>query len=261
MDNTSGIKNFFEYLPESIKFHKLKNEGLAKIIFALVLICQLIGNYIKHSFLQVVSLEDINKIYSALFTGMIPSETKTELPFEHIIYLLLLVFGITLLVKLVSNLFFSVYMYSYISELKGKDDTGFKASIKGTYKHIGRLIFFNIIFGLIISIGMMFFIVPAIIAYVIFVFGFCYILDLKLTVADAMTASSEITKGKKGQIVSVFVGFFLLIKLPIILLLSGSSLGTSYIAAFFSTIASLILQRLITQVYMDLEYKKGIKTK
>lgn len=260
MNNTSGIKNFFEYLPESIKFHKLKNEGLAKIIFTLVLFCQLIGNYIQYKVLNLISSEDFDKIYSTLTMGMKSSATETVSPSEHSIYLVLIVLGTALLVKLVSNLFFSVYMYSYISELRGKD-TGSIASFKGTFKHIWRLICFNIIFGLMVAIGMMFFIIPAIIVYIVFVFGFCYILDLKLTIADAMTASSEITKGKKTQVVSVFIGFFLLLKLPIFLLLSGSSLGTACMASFFSTIASLILQRLITQVYIDLEYNKGIKTK
>jgi len=256
MNNTSGIKSFFEYLPESIKFHKLKNQGLAKIIFMLVLLCQLIGNYIQYRVLHLISSEDIDKIYSTI---MMPSE-ETTLPSEHIIYLLLTVLGTALLVKLVSNLFYSIYMYTYISELRGKD-IGLIASFKGTFKHIGRLIFYNIIFGLMVLIGSMFFIIPGIIAYIIFVFGFCYILDLKLKLSDAMTASTELTKGKKTLIGSLFIGFYLLFKLPILLLLSGSSLGAACLASFFGTIASLILQRLITQVYMDLEYRKEIKTK
>jgi len=260
MNNTSGIRNFLEYLPQSIKFYKLKNEGLAKIIFTLVLFCQIIGDYIQYKVLHLISSEDIDKIYSSMMLGTMPSGTETALSSEHIIYLMLIVLGTALLVKLVSNLFISVYMYSYISELRGKD-TGIIASFKGTFKHMGRLIFYNIIFGLMILIGSMFFIVPGIIAYIIFVFGFCYILDLKLSIPDAMTASTEITKGNKTQIASVFIGFFLLFELPIFLLISGSSLGTAYMASFFSTIASLILQRLITQVYMDLEYKKEIKTK
>jgi len=260
MNNTSEIKNFFEYLPESIKFHKLKNERLAKVIFALVLFCQLTGNFIQYRILNLLSSEDIAKLYSTLIMGMMPSETETEIPSEHSIYLLLIVLGTALLVKLVSNIFFSVYMFSYISELRGKD-TGFIASFKGTFKHIGRLIFYNIIFGLLVLIGSMFFIVPGIIAYIIFVFGFCYILDLKLNISDAMTASAEITKGKKTQIVSVFIGFFVLFELPLFILRSESSLGTACVASFFGTIASMILQRLITQLYMDLEYKKGIKTK
>jgi hypothetical protein len=257
MNNTSGIKNFFEYLPKSIKFHKLKNEGLAKIIFALVLFFQLMGDYIQYRILHLISSEDIDKIYSTLIMGTIPTETEKALSSEHMIYLLLIILGTVLLVKLVSNLFLSVYMYSYICELRGKD-TGFIASFKGTFKHMWRLIVYNIVFGLLVLIGSMFFIVPGIIAYIIFVFGFCYILDLKLNISDAMTASTEITKGKKTQIFSVFIGFFLIFKLPILLLLSGSSLGTAYMASFFSTIASLILQRFITLVYIDLEYKKGV---
>lgn len=260
MNNTSEIKRFFEYLPESIKFHKLKNEGLARIIFAIVLFCQLLSSYIQYKVLHTISSNDIDVLYSVLTMSKIPTSTEATQSSEQGLYLLLFVLGITLLLKLVSNLFLSVYMYSYISELRNKD-SGYIASFKGAFKHIGRLIVYNIIFGLMVLIGSMFFIVPGILAYIIFVFGFCYILDLKLNLSDAMTASSEITKGKKTQIVSVFVGFFLLFKLPILLVISGSSLGSAYMTSFFSTIASLVLQRLITQIYMDLEYKKGITTK
>ncbi|HEY5585446.1 MAG TPA: hypothetical protein VIK78_13295 [Ruminiclostridium sp.] len=260
MDNASGVRNFFEYLPASITFHKLKNEGLARIIFVLVLFCQLIGSYVQYKVLNLISTDDLGILYSTLTMGTASSSKETSQPTEHILYLLLIVLGTTLLVKLVSNLFFAVYMHSYISELRGKD-TGYIASFKGVFKHIWRLICYNIIFGLLVLIGLMFFIVPGVIAYVIFVFGFCYILDLKLKISDVMTASSEITRGKKTQIVSVFAGFFLLFESPILLLLSGSSLGIAYAASFFSTIASLILQRLIVKIYMDLEYKKGITTK
>ena len=258
MNDTSGVKRFFEYLPESIKFHKLKNEGLAKFIFTFVLIFQLAGDYIQYRVLNLIPQEEMDKVYFAL-AGMIP-ETEAALPNQHTISTLFIILGTALLVKLVSNLFFSVYMYSYISELRGKD-TGFKACFKGTFKHMGRLICYNVVFGLMVTLGLMFFIVPAIIVYIIFIFGYCYILDLKLTVSDAMTASSEISKGKKMQIVSVFIGFFLLLKFPIFLLISGSTFGTACLTSFFGTITSLILQRLIVQVYMDLEYKKGIKTK
>ncbi len=253
MNNTSGVKSFFEYLPSCIKFHKLKNEGLAKTIFLIVLLCQLIANYFQYKILNSIPSNDIENLLSMLST--VPSETEIATPSADTIYLLLILLGLALLVKLVSNLLYSVYMYSYLSELKGKD-SGFVTSFKGTFKHMGRLVFYNIIFGIMFSIGLMFFIIPGIIVYAIFVFGFCYILDLKLTVADAMTACSEITKGKKTQIISVFIGFVLLFELPMFLLFSGGSLGTVFMASFFGTITSLILQRLITKVYLDLEYKK-----
>jgi len=260
MDNNSGIKTFFEYLPESVKFYKLKKEGLAKLIFVLVLFCQLAGNYIQYTTLNLISSEDIDRIYSVVLAGMVPYEGDINLPSEKTVNLVLIIFGTALLVKLLSNLFLSVYMYSYLSGRKGKD-AGFKASFKGTFKHLGRLIFYNIIFGIMFFIGCMFFVIPGILVYVIFVFGYCYILDLKLRVSEAMTASSEITKGRKAQIASALIGFFILFEMPIFLLFSGSSLQIACLASFFSTISSMILQRLIVQLYMDLEYKKGVDTK
>lgn len=253
MNNTSGVKRFIEYLPVSIKFHKLKNEGLARLIFVLVLFCQLLGSYIPYKVLSQISTENFDLLYSAL-TMTVPSTLNAN-ETKQVLYPFFIVLGVMLLVKLVSNLFLSVYMYSYISELKGKD-TGFAASFKGAFKHLGRLIAYNLLFGLLVMIGLMFFIVPGVIAYIIFVFGYCYILDLKLSISDAFTASNDITRGQKVQIISVFAGFYLIFELPIVLLMSGGSLGAAYLASFFSTISGMVLQRLITQLYMDLEYKK-----
>ncbi len=251
-DNTSAVKRFFEYLPAIIKFHKLKNEGLARLIFVLVLLCQMAGSYIQYRILNQVSSEDLSLLLSALTISVTPEEANVA---EKLIYPMLLVLAVTLAVKLVTSLFLSVYMYSYITELKGKV-SGIAASFKGAFKHLGRLIAYNILFGLLVAMGLIFFIIPGIIAYIIFIFGYCYILDLKLNVADAFTASSDITRKHKVQIASVFIGFYLMFELPIALLISGSSLGSAYLAAFFSTFASLVLQRLITQLYMDLEYRK-----
>jgi hypothetical protein len=256
----SGIKTFFEYLPESVKFYKLQKEGLAKIIFAIVLFCQLAGNYIQYTALNLISSEDIDRVYSVFLAGVAPYDGDINLPSEKTVNVLIVVLITALLVKLLSNLFLSVYMYSYLAEKRGKE-SGIKASFKGMFRHMWRLIFYNIIFGIMFFIGSMFFVIPGIIAYVVFVFGYCYILDLKLNVSEAMTASSEITKGKKAQITNVLVGFFILFELPIILLFSGSSLQASCLASFFNTISAMILQRQIVQLYLDLEYKKELGTK
>ncbi len=253
MNNTPVIKRFFEYLPSIIKFHKLKSEGLARFIFLAVLISQLVGNFIQYTLLNKVSSEDIELIISAIvMPTSVPEGTSIT---GAMLQPLFLVLGTTLIVKLVVNLLLSVYMYSYIAELKGKA-AGFAASFKGAFRHLGRLIVYNILFGLLVLLGLMFFVVPGILAYIIFIFGFCYILDLKLTLADAFTASSDITRGRKALIFNVLAGFYIMFELPIILLISGSSLGSAYLASFFSTISSMILQRLITQIYMDLEYRK-----
>ena len=258
MNNTPVVKRFFEYLPTIIRFHKLKSEGLARFIFLAVLVSQLIGNFIQYNLLTKVSSENLDLIISAIaMPTSVPEGTRIT---GEMLQPLFLVIATTLLVKLVVNLFLSVYMYSYIAELKGKA-AGFAASFKGTFRFFGRLIVYNILFGLLILLGLMFFIVPGILAYIVFVFGFCYILDLKLTLADAFTASSDITRGRKAVIFNVLVGFYIMFELPIVLLISGSSLGSAYLASFFSTISSIILQRLITQIYMDLEYRKEVSNK
>lgn len=258
MNDTSKIKNFFEYFPECIKFYKLKNENLVKVIFLLILIFQIAGDFIQYKLTNLISLDDIDSLSSFLMVGMAPSDTQVKYPSEQTVYILLATLATILIVKLVTNLFLAVYMYTYINEVKGRTLKA-SESFKGTFKNIGRLIAYNIVFGLLVSIGTMFFFIPGIIAYIIFVFGYCYILDIKSSIGDAMTACSEVTRGKKLQIVSVFAGFFLMFEIPMFLLFSGSSFGTACLASFFSTIISMILQRLITQIYMDLEYKEERK--
>ncbi len=253
MNDTSGVKRFFEYLPACIRFHKLKSEGLARLIFLLVLLFQMAGSYIQYNILNQISSEDLDFLQSALTATSDTMHNPNSV--EKILFTLLLVFVVNLAVRLISNLFLSVYMYSYIKELRGKT-SGVAASFKGAFRHLGKLLVYNILFGLLVLMGLIFFVIPGVIAYIVFVFGSCYILDLKLNVADAFTASSEITKRRKMQLVSVFMGFYLMFELPIVLLISGSTLGSAYLASFFSTIASIVLQRLITQLYMDMEYKK-----
>ncbi len=256
MVNSSGVKSFFEYLPESIKFHKLKKEGLARFIFVLVLFCQLIGKYALYKYTQMFPVEEIEKIYNNLTSLSSTASADIYQPSIHILYAFLVALGISLLSKLVSNLFLSVYMYSYLAEQRGKD-SGFRASFSGVFKHMGRIIAYNVIFGLIVMFGSMFFVIPGIIAYVMFVFGFCYVLDLKLTMADAMTASSEITKGKKAQIAGILVAYLVIFKLPVFLLV-GNSIQGVLIGAFLTTITNMILQRFIIKIYMDLEYKTEV---
>jgi hypothetical protein len=150
-------------------------------------------------------------------------------------------------------------MYSFILEKRGKN-SGFKESFRGLFRCFGRLTAYNIVFGILVMLGLMFFAVPGILAYVIFVFGYCYVLDLKLTVPDAMTASSEITRGNKAKIAGVFIAYFVLFKLTLYLV-PGNSISGVFIGAFFSTITGMILQRFITKIYMDLEYNKEITRK
>ncbi|ACL76433.1 hypothetical protein [Ruminiclostridium cellulolyticum] len=259
MNNSSGVKTFFEYLPESIRFHKLKNEGLARFIFVLVLFCQLVGRYALYKYTQLFPIEEIEKLYANFASFPSTSSADIYQPSIHILYAFLVALGISLLSKLVSNLFLLVYMYSYLSEQRGKD-CGFRASFSGVFRHTGRIILYNIVFGLLVVFGSMFFVIPGIIAYVMFVFGFCYVLDLKLTMADAMTASSEVTKGKKVQIASILVAYFAIFKLPVLLLVGNSTSGV-FIGAFLTTVTNLILQRFITKIYMDLEYKVEVTHK
>lgn len=256
MNDSSEVKRFFEYLPEIVKFHKLKNEGLARLIFVLVLFCQFIGSYVQYKFVMFTSYQsDLSSLYATLIAGKALSSEAAQSAQKMLLFMLGIL-GVSLLVKLVSNLFCSVYMYSYISELRQRD-SGVKASFAGAFKHMGRLIGYNLVFGLLVMIGSMFFLIPGILAYIVFVFGYCYVIDLKLTVPEAMTASNDISRGKKLQLIYLFAGYYLLFKLPILLLLSGSTLGSAFVVSFFTTISSLILQRFITQLYMDLEYKKS----
>ncbi len=250
IENKNKIRNFLEYLSEGIKFHKLKSDGLVKFIFLVVLIIQVAANFIQYKVLDVVSNQDI---YSA-FTSLVSSGSDINVQsVERALYILLSTTGISLIVKLVSNIFYSVYMYSFIAEKTGRDSS-FKASFKRVFKYLFRLILLNICFGVTVGVGLSFFILPGIFLYIMFVFSFCYVLDLRSLVFDSMNNSYELTVGRKKSIFTVLFGYFVLIKLPQVIFLAGGSFGSACIASFFSIIGSLILQRFIVLIYLDLEY-------
>lgn len=276
MDNTSGVKRFFEYLPACVKFHKLRNERLPRLIFAIILIFQMAGDFIQYNILKQIPSEQLELLRSAIFrnpNSMVIS--GDEISFinspqvnQEYIFKLFIMIGVVLAVKLIVNLFLSVYMYAYISELKGKN-LSISQCFKGAFKHFGRLVAYNVLFGLVVFLGLTLLVLPGIAAYAMFVFGYCYVLDLKLRASDAFSASIEITKGQKIKVARVLVGFYLLFDIPIsiffsgqtflninLLIVSGASFGQSIIASFFGTIVSMILQRLIVQMYFDLEYKR-----
>ena len=250
MNNTKGIRTFFEYLPESIKFYKLKNEGLVKLIFLITLLFQLAADLINYNLAKGISLESIDSIYSSLLYGS--NEVSVEVA-ENFIVTMLILAAISILTTLFCNIFYSVYTCSYIAELKGRD-SGIKASFKGTFKNFGRILVYYILFGITIFTGMMFFVIPAILFYIMFAFGICYILDLNFRSLDAMAASASITAGKRVHILGVFAMFYLIIQLPKLFIISNNSLATAFIASFIGTIGSLIFQRLIVLMYRDLEY-------
>ena len=250
IENKNKVRNFLEYLPEGIKFHKLKSDGLAKFIFLVVLIIQIAANFLQYKVLDVASSQDIYSAFSSLVSS---GEAINVQSVENALYTLLSTAGVSLIILLVSNFFYSVYMFSFIAEKTGRD-CSFKASFKRVFKYLFRLILLNICFGITVGVGLSFFIVPGILLYIMFIFSFCYVVDLRSLVFDSMNNSYELTAGKKKSIFSVLVGYFALIKLPQILFLGGGSFGAACIASFFSIIGSLILQRFIVLIYLDIEY-------
>ncbi len=102
------------------------------------------------------------------------------------------------------------------------------------FERLGPWILGSILFGLIVGIGLILFIVPGVIAYVAFGFwGFVFV-DRNLGVSDSFSASNQLTAGRKAQ---VFVFFLVVFVLSILVV--GLTLGLAAIITY--PIAHLVL--------------------
>lgn len=226
LDKPSNLKIAKHYIINALKFYELNNEKITPIIFIVLLFTGLLGGVITEA---AYKLDD-----KSLYT----------------IYNLIVIF--------ILNVASVVYLHVYITELKGQAAT-LKQSIRIVFKKIFKIIVAYFIFTFIISLGILLLIIPALIFYHMFMFNVCYLVDKNIKIKDAFKASKRITTGKKMEIFAIFVLFNLLIFFPLFITLimasnSGNSLVLSFVLTFFSSIITLMQQRLISMIYFDLEY-------
>jgi hypothetical protein len=250
------IRRLGYYIRKAVKFHEIKGDWVAPVIFVLML---LIG-----------------------FSGsVIPSEVLSSF-YPNMLYNLV---SMTLI-----NFITAVYVFAFINDLSGRVYNS--GSISTLLRRMGwRIALTAFVTALLtlpvtlvasytlsdsalynlpdletllerLALATVFMIVYAaiiIILYLRYFLVFCYLVDKQTGLLASLKASAKRTRGNRAEI------FAILIIVNVILFFASAFLMTfadlfrnvlifSFITVFGSTIFGLVQQRLITLIYTDLEY-------
>jgi hypothetical protein len=226
MDNNRKPEKLGElgrYLPEAFRFYNLKTEYLTPVVFSLIFLVSFLGN---------------------LIPGMNAGFTVRNI-------------SIITFTLIIVQIAYTVYLSALLNELKGENISAGDI-IKSVLKLSPRIIITSVLCAVIIAIGIVFLIVPGIIASIVLLFNTCVILDLDKGIWGAILTSKKITDGNKRDIFVIFLVFIIAAFLPVLLItmfatLSGNSLVYSFVVSFISSIISLMQQKLVALMYMDLK--------
>lgn len=267
MDNFKNVKmvrGIAYYLPRAMKFYNLKNEYLPPVIFLLTLILYSISSYFINSLLPNV-MNALNDFIS--FSASQPTDIEK---YSSILRKLINSGFFSLVINIFTNflvgLFGSVFLITFIKELKGE-----VYSIKNGFKLLAhkffKIAFLSLTFSITYNIFKVFFVLPGFIYYSIYLFYMCYALDLKKRIAGAFEASKIITKGHRIEIFSVvilfkviaFVLIYFITSIALSVMTSILSITSNlwveiFVSAFMSTMIYLMEIKLVAMIYFDLEY-------
>lgn len=213
------------YLPGALKFYELKDEKLTPLIFVLILAISFGGNYLPGLF------------------GL----SGAGFPFFYMVSLF------------VMQLIYAVYIYAYIKELKG-EKYNITDCVKRVSVNIHRIIGAVIIFMVCVLGGLILFFIPGLVLSLMFMFYVCYIVDKDISLTEVFKASKKATDGRKWEIFKILLIFSVVTVLPMTIITilaysSGSQLVFEFVISFIGAIISLMQQRLLVLMYMDIEYK------
>lgn len=220
----TNLRSMKYYILNALKFHELKNENLTPIIFVIILFTS--------------------------FSGTLISDNMAESVFTNIIY--------TLVSVLILYTASTTYLFAYLKELRGEECT-FKFCMSQVFKKLLKILMAYIAFIAIIFTGMFLLVIPGIIFYHMFMFNICYLLDKDIGVVEAFNASKNLTAGRKMDVFSIFVVFNLILFIPLVLIViiasyTPNNLMFNFIISFITTMLTIMQQRLIAMLYVDMEY-------
>ncbi len=218
------LRNMKHYIINALKFYELKNEKLTPVIFVIILFTS--------------------------FSGTLISDMIAESIFVNIIY--------TLISVVVLYTASTIYLFAYLRELKGEECT-FKFCISQVSKKLLKILMAHIAFIAIIFTGLFLLIIPGLIFYHMFMFNTCYLLDKNIGVIEAFNTSKNLTTGRKMEIFSIFVVFNLILFIPLVLIVyitsyTANNLTFNFVISFITTILTIMQQRLVAMLYIDMEY-------
>lgn len=248
MDNNSSpykLGSLRSYFSRAFKFYELKNEGLTRFIFVIILFLSFGGAFIPDNkvYLIILNLLSITVIHFAstvYLTAYIKDIKNEEYDKKDCFYLAarnfpkIMLSSLTYLATVIVSL---AIIFIPASAL----DTMLTSFIPGVFLY------------LIVVLG--------IFLYLMFIFNICYIVDKGCGLIKAFKMSRKITKGYKRGIFGILFIFNTTLMLPMFIVLSiaastGNELVTVFVLSFISAIVNLIQQRLIAVMYRDLEYFK-----
>jgi hypothetical protein len=236
MENKRGpakLRGLGAYLKKTVKFYELKNERLSRMIFIIILSTSFLGIFIPEE-------------GSFVITGNL--------------------LGIT-----VAYMASAVYLAAYIKDLKN-EEYSLKTCFVLVARNFFKIIFSSVAFliGIVSTVGLLafpelirvvmaVFLIPLIIAYVMFLFNTCYIVDKGYGISQSYKSSKNITSGYKRAIFIIILLFNFIMAIPMsIVLLAASSVrnifAANFILSFAAAVLNLMQQRLTALIYMDLEY-------
>lgn len=227
-----GLRAATYYLPKALKFYDLKSEFLTRLMFI-------------STFFSVFIMSNGA---ARLYEGML-NQSPVSLPD--------LISGI-LIPRMVYILSISIYLRSAILEIRGKDANPLEHPQK-VFQRLWIIIIASFAYELIFGILLFLMIIPGILFQLIFVFYLPYIVDMGSGFTGSFGASRRLTKGKLWPLFSIGVVFAMAMVFPVLLsgLFSagtGNLLVASFVGAFLQSIMSLMKQKLVALVYVDLEY-------
>ena len=221
-NNMRNLKEMSVYLKRSLKFYEMKNETITPVIFTIVLFISFVGVFIPR---REGMLSAVDIIYNA----------------------------VSIIVVYLAS---SVYLISFIKELKGEDFT-FAGSIRLVAGKSFRIIAATILYLAAVISGTLLLVVPGIVVYISFLFYNCFLTDAKTGIIEALKESKNMVKGRKLEIFGL-IAMINIILLPLmmitVLTFSGSQIVLSFVLTFVGAVTNIIQQRLTALIYVDLQY-------
>jgi len=215
------LREIWAYLPEAFRFYNLKNEYVAAVIFTFLLII----TYIPVFF----------------------SSAKIRPVFIYLAVAFILV---------LDYLFSAVYLTACIRDSRG---LSYRLSdcLTTMFRNIHRLLAVSmLLMGLIACTALL--VIPAIIFYLMFIFNACLIVDENAGILESFKKSKEMTDGRKGRIFNVILFFALLRILPFMIPVPENRIyAANFVIAFLSSMISLMQQKAIALMYVDLKKAPG----
>jgi len=253
------IRRLGYYIRKGIKFHEIKGDWVAPVVFVSILLVGSIEN--------VIPAKTFDSIYPNMLYNMV---------------------GMTVI-----NFISAIYVYAFINDLKGRAynfrnigdmlrSVGWRivlaafllsllslpATLITSYALLDSDYFFTSDFETLLgrllsaTVFLLIYAAVSIILYLRYFLVFCYLVDKRTGFLAALKASAKRTRGHRTEFFAIVIIVNIILFFASTFLMSfaasfQSILIFSFITTFGTTIFGLVQQRLITLIYMDLEYGHG----